>query len=148
MPKTLIDHNYIAHNLKYESIILFIKRVGELSGIERITTLAKQVKTGHDDTTHEKLKQSSALRAVYNSLQKNAARFTQCAQAADDDTDDPILNLAIRIDRAIKQARPDDWRGFAPKENRIKTALLPVMGGDMEAVLMLFPVIVAQRAEY
>ena len=116
--------------------------------LARIATLAKQVKTGHDDTTHEKLKQSAALRAVYNSLQKNAARFTQCAQAADDDTEDPILNLAVRVDRAIRQARPDDWRGFAPKENRIKTALLPVLGGDMEAVLMLFPIIVAQRSEY
>lgn len=116
--------------------------------LARIAVLAKQVRTGHDDATHERLKQSAALRAVYNSLQKNAARFTQCAQEADDDTDDPILNLALRIDRTIKDARPDAWRGFAPKENSIKAALLPVLGGDMEAVLMLFPVIVAQRSEY
>jgi type I restriction enzyme R subunit len=113
--------------------------------LKRIAELAKKVSAGLEEDTHELLKRSTALRAVYNTLKKDAAQFHAAAQAAPGDTDDPVLNLAIRVDRAVKDSRPDDWRGHAPRESIVKTALLSALGGNVDAVLQIFPVIVAQR---
>ena len=113
--------------------------------LKRIAELAKKVTAGLEEDTHELLKRSPALRAVYNSLKKDAAQFHAAAQAAPGDTGDPVLNLAIRVDRAVKDSRPDNWRGHGPKENTIKAALLSALSGNVDAVVQIFPIIVAQR---
>jgi type I restriction enzyme, R subunit len=46
----------------------------------------------------------------------------------------------------VKEVRPDDWRGVAPKENVIKQALFDILkdGGEVERI---FSIIKAQ-SEY
>lgn len=114
--------------------------------LKRIAELSKKVTEGVEEGAHEMLRRSPALRAVYNTLKKDATKFHAIADGAAGSTGDPILNLAIKVDRLVKDARPDGWRGHLPKENTIKAALLSAFG-DMDAVLLIFPIIVAQ-AEY
>jgi type I restriction enzyme R subunit len=58
--------------------------------------------------------------------------------------DDPMLNLAMKIDETIKRTRPDEWRGHQARENTIKAALLPLLGNDMAEVERIFLIIKAQ----
>lgn len=113
--------------------------------LKRIAALAKKVNVGLEEDTHEMLKRSPALRAVYNSLKKDAAQFHSINQPVVGDTEDSILNLSLKVDKAVKDARPADWRGHTPRENIIKAALLAALDGNIDAVLQIFPVIVAQR---
>ncbi|MNG23755.1 hypothetical protein D3C84_1083950 [compost metagenome] len=57
---------------------------------------------------------------------------------------DAYLDLALKIDKAVKQARPDAWRGIQAKEMMIKQAMYKVLD-DEDAVERLFPIIVAQQ---
>ena len=53
------------------------------------------------------------------------------------------VELAIRIDSTVLEARPDGWRGVQAKEQRIKAALFDVLQ-DAAEVERLFPILVAQ----
>ena len=57
-----------------------------------------------------------------------------------------MLNLALKIDQAIKQVRPDDWRGVAPRERIIKQALFGILN-DVAEVERIF-LIIKQQPEY
>jgi type I restriction enzyme, R subunit len=59
--------------------------------LERIAELAKRVQAGQAEDTPEQVN-TPGLRALYNNLEKNK-------------------ELALEIDRAVRHARPDDWRG-------------------------------------
>jgi type I restriction enzyme R subunit len=54
--------------------------------------------------------------------------------------------LALRIDRAVKESRPDAWRGVESKERAIKSALYEVFKDELE-VERIFLIIKAQ-SEY
>jgi type I restriction enzyme R subunit len=108
------------------------KAIGYEAYLRRIAALAAKVQSGHDDDTPEPLKRSPGLRAIYNNL-RDAPAETR-------------LETALRVDEAVRNARPDDWRGHQPREQMIKRALYSVVGND-EEVERLFPVIKAQ-SEY
>ncbi|MNJ56733.1 hypothetical protein D3C77_522930 [compost metagenome] len=59
-------------------------------------------------------------------------------------TGDAVLDLALKIDKAVKQARPDGWRGVQAKEMMVKQAMHKVLNNE-EEVERLFPIIVAQQ---
>ena len=50
-----------------------------------------------------------------------------------------------KIHETVEKTRPDGWRGVQARENTIKSALLPVLGNDMDEVERIFPIIKAQR---
>jgi type I restriction enzyme, R subunit len=54
--------------------------------------------------------------------------------------------LAILLDRKIKQVRPDGWRGVQPREQIIKQGLYELLGDESE-VERIFIIIKAQ-SEY
>ncbi len=56
---------------------------------------------------------------------------------------DPALRLALMLDEAVKQARPDAWRGVLARELVIKRALYDVLQDETE-VERVFPIIKAQ----
>jgi type I restriction enzyme R subunit len=60
---------------------------------------------------------------------------------------DPVLDLAMRLDAAVRRVRPDGWRGIQARENTIKGALLPLLNGDVAEVERMFLIIKAQ-SEY
>lgn len=55
------------------------------------------------------------------------------------------LEMSIRIDEIVRQVRPDNWRSHKPRENVIKSALLPIFGNDEDAVERVFLIINSQR---
>jgi type I restriction enzyme R subunit len=54
------------------------------------------------------------------------------------------VERALRVDAAVRQARPDGWRGVQAKENLIKAALLKELGHQDE-VERIFAVVFAQN---
>jgi type I restriction enzyme R subunit len=85
------------------------------------------VQAGQSEDTPASL-DTKGKRALYNNLGHNEA-------------------LALAIDTAVREARPDDWRdNGGPRENIVKAALLRVLI-DTDEVERIFPVIKAQ-SEY
>jgi type I restriction enzyme, R subunit len=121
--------------------------------LKRIAELAKRVGAGQAEDTPEQLKNSPALRALYNNLKtvkispEKADKISYPA-AEYVASNDPTLHLALRIDETVKQTRPDGWRGVKPKENIIKGALLPLLGNDMAEVERIFLIIEKHKSEY
>ncbi len=117
--------------------------------LKRVAELAKRVEAGHEDDTPEALKQSPALRAIYNLLKQGGDGLVGVAEACGEYTAgaDPALHLAQEIDAAVRSAKPNGWRGHQAKENVIKAGLLPLLGNDVQAVERIFLIIKAQ-AEY
>lgn len=116
--------------------------------LKRIAIVAQGVERGELDDTPEPLKRSPALRALYRNLQGNDRKLAQAGTvAAPPDgpsaTGDPVLDLAMRLDTAIKRVRPDGWRGVQARELKIKQALYTILG-DAAEVERIFPIIKAQ----
>ena len=97
------------------------KRIDYKEFLKRVATVAGQVHAGLADDTPEPLRQSSRLRAVYNTLA--AASVKSMAQRPPADgwrVADPTLDRAQRIDAALRERAPNGWRGFLPKEQEVK----------------------------
>ena len=103
------------------------RRIDYAEYLKRAAELAKKVQVGMADDTPELLKHSPALRALYNNLRQNEA-------------------LAIQLDAAVKQARPDGWRGVDTRERVIKAALHGILK-DVAEVERIF-LIIKQQGEY
>jgi type I restriction enzyme R subunit len=119
--------------------------------LQRIAELAAQVHRGVADNTPEVLKRSAGLRALFNNLRMPVAESPQTEGVHDkgeayQPTGDPKLELALLIDKKVRDVRPDDWRGHQARENVIKRALLPLLG-DPQEVERIF-LIIKQQAEY
>lgn len=94
--------------------------------LKRIAELAKRVDAGNAEETPETLN-TPGKRALFNNLGKNE-------------------HLALQIDEAVKNVRPDGWRGVQARENVIKEAIYRVLQNPSE-VERVFLIIKAQ-AEY
>src|SRR5262249_16753781 len=114
--------------------------------LKRIAALAQQVQAGQAEDTPEALKQSPALRALYNNLRQHAEKPEEIAEAGTEYTvpGDSVLRLTLQIDATVKQVRPDDWRGVEPRERVIKQALFSILQ-DVAGVEGIFLIIKAQR---
>ncbi|HSV98128.1 MAG TPA: HsdR family type I site-specific deoxyribonuclease [Spirochaetota bacterium] len=110
--------------------------------LKQIAELAKKVDAGHSDDTPEPLKKSQALRAIYNNLKPESSKVAEGKGGLVD----PRLDLAIKLDKAVKDNRPDGWRGVQTREQAIKRALYEVLQ-DEQQVERIFLVVKAQ-AEY
>lgn len=82
------------------------------------------------------------------------ARATTCPPALNTPGKRALFNnlgrdeaLALNIDAAIRNTRPDGWRGIQARENVIKAALWSLMGNDVAEVERVF-LIVKQQPEY
>ena len=149
----LTDPAYYATMSTLLDEIIALRRTKAISYeeyLKRIAALVKRVESGVADGTPEPLKRSPALRALYHNLQAGPQSLAQAGQVAAPPAlsagGDPLLDLAIRLDAAVKSSRPDGWRDVHPREQRIKQALYNVLG-DADEVERLFPIIKAQ-AEY
>ena len=126
------------------------KRIEYAEYLKRIADLARQVQTGQADDTPAVLKASPALRALYNNLKP--AALTETERIMNEGAGvyaaphHPTLDLALKIHEAIKQVRPDDWRGVQPREQIIKAALYGILQ-DRDAVERIF-LIIEQQKEY
>ncbi len=113
--------------------------------LKRIAELAKRVDAGQANDTPEPLKKSPALRALYNNLKVKdpdhvddpKAEYTAAQSAVS-------LEMALKIDDAVRRVKPDDFRGHHAKEMIIKKALFELLG-DEDEVERLFLIIKAQK---
>ena len=114
--------------------------------LKMIADLVKQVEAGHDDNILEVLKTSPALRALYNNLQNHGKNPVDLAKESGEYIvpSDPVLDLALKLDEAVKQVRSDDWRGIEPRERGIKQALYDILH-DIAEVERIFIIIKAQK---
>jgi type I restriction enzyme R subunit len=94
--------------------------------LRRIADLAKRVEAGHAGDAPEEI-DTPARRALYNNLNHDR-------------------DLALRVDEAVRQTRPDSWRGVQAREMVIKRALYDVLQ-DVDQVERIF-LIVKQQREY
>jgi type I restriction enzyme R subunit len=120
--------------------------------LKRIAELAKRVEAGQTEDTPEQLN-TPGRRALYNNLRKattsdNIVGVSTPPGPHWNATKDEVLELAVRIDEAVKLVRPDGWRGVKPKENLIKGVLLPLLGNDMAEVERIFLIIEKHKSEY
>jgi type I restriction enzyme R subunit len=95
------------------------------------------------------LKQSPALRALYNNLKQYDEQPEGLRGVAEEGVahivrDDPVLHLALQIDATVKRVRPDDWRGVEPRERVIKQALFGILQ-DVAEVERICPIVKAQK---
>ena len=107
--------------------------------LQRIAALARSVEAGLVEDTPEPLKKSPALRALYNDLKKVRAE----APSESTVSDDAVLDLAMKLDAAVKRVRPDGWRGVQAREQVIKAALYEILQDETE-VERIFLIIKAQ----
>lgn len=117
--------------------------------LKRIAELAKKVDAGQAGDTPEPLKKSPALRALYNNLKKPQGPASEADRAAEAQADyqttyDPTLQLALKVDEAVRKARHDAWRGVQTREQIIKRALYDVLRDEAE-VERIFLIIKAQK---
>lgn len=94
--------------------------------LKRIAELAKKVEAGQSEETPTSL-DTPGKRALWNNLDQDEA-------------------LAVRVDAAVREARPDSWRGVQAREQVIKQVLYDILQ-DVDEVERVFPIIKAQ-AEY
>ncbi len=118
--------------------------------LKRIAALAKRVEAGVADDAPSELRNSPALRALYNNLKntkRTLARVDRIAESKAEYTvsGDPVLDLALHIDVTVRRVKPDDFRGHQARENVIKAALLPLLKNDVDEVERIFLIIKAQR---
>ena len=117
--------------------------------LRRIASLVTQVQTGNVRASPAKL-DSPGKRAVFNNLRNSPVLQTlqvaepQALYGEAGGEEDPTLQLALKIDNAVKLTRPDAWRGVQAKELVIKRALYDVLK-DADEVERLFLIIYAQQ---
>lgn len=114
--------------------------------LKRVAELVRRVEAGHEDGTPDVLKKSPALRALYNTLKQSGDSFVGVSENQPEyrEGEDLVLQLAQRIDEAVRNTRPNGWRGHQAKENVIKAALFPLLGSSVQEVERIFLVIKAQ----
>jgi len=110
--------------------------------LKRIAELAKKVEVGIEDNTPEDL-DTPAKRALYNNLVKIRTPENELSEGG---AQYIVADLALKIDKVIREVRPDGWRGIRPRENVIKDALYSILG-DVDEVEKLF-LIIKEQNEY
>ncbi|MBS0611431.1 MAG: restriction endonuclease subunit R, partial [Proteobacteria bacterium] len=116
--------------------------------LQRIADLATQVQAAQAPGTSPRL-DSPGKRALFNNLQD--APLLQTHQVAEPAApygaahadEDPTVTLALKIDSAVRQSRPDGWRGVQAKELVIKRALYDLLK-NVDEVERLFLIVYAQ----
>ena len=110
--------------------------------LQQIADLAARVKAGKSEDTPAGLDSKGKL-ALYNNLKDRVPANTIATDHLPYLEHDPALELTLKIDAAIKESRPDGWRGVQAKENVIKMALYDVLH-DVAEVERIFQIIFAQ----
>lgn len=118
--------------------------------LRQIADLAKRVQAGQGADTPAQLT-TPGRRALYNNLKTEMAAVSPPAAAEQPSphggiVPDRFLDLAMRIDAAVKSNRPDGWRGVQAREQVVKKAIYDVLL-DVALVERIF-LIIKQQGEY
>ena len=111
--------------------------------LKRIADLATRVQAGKAHDAPKQLDTPGKL-ALYNNLKDYVPAKKAAQDAATYGDKDAALDLALRIDGAVKLKRPDGWRGVPAREQMVKQVLYDVLK-DIEEVNRLYPIIFAHK---
>jgi len=111
--------------------------------LKRIADLATRVQAGKAPDAPEQLNTPGRL-ALYNNLKGHVAANRAQQRDVAYGGKDAALDLALRIDAAVKRKRPEGWRGVPAREQMVKQALYEVLR-DIDEVTRLYPIIFAQK---
>jgi type I restriction enzyme R subunit len=80
---------------------------------------------------------------IYNNLERILAAGRSDSRAAETRPEfgDERAQLALRIDRTMREQAPAGWKGDPPREAQVLNALFPLMDGDRAATTALFELI-------
>jgi type I restriction enzyme, R subunit len=110
--------------------------------LKEVADLVRRVEAGQAEDAPKELT-TPGRRALYNSL--NAFAERERMEVADSEiVSNHALDLALKLDDAIRTFRPDGWRGVFAKEQTIKAAMFTVLN-DAEEVERLFPIVKHQK---
>jgi len=146
LKEQLTDPAYFA---KMSSLLDEIIRLRKERAIEyeeylaRIAETVRKVQAGRADDTPASLKTKGQL-ALYNNLKHHFPDDAVQETGAPYEHRDRALDLALKLDAAIKAKRPDGWRGVVAREQLLKQAMFAVLG-DTKEVERLFPIVVAHK---
>jgi type I restriction enzyme R subunit len=115
--------------------------------LKRMEGLVQRVQHGQADDTPKQL-DTPGKRALFNLLQQDEAAKTELGISEPRETYLGVapgspLDLALRLDKAIKTRRPDAWRGVKAKELSIKGIIHTIIS-DADQVERLYSVVFAQ----
>ncbi|SNB45224.1 type I restriction endonuclease subunit R [Geobacter sp. DSM 9736] len=110
--------------------------------LKRIAELAKQVEAGQGGNVPAVL-DTPGRRALYNNLLK-ASPSGVADHSPEWEGKDAVLELTIKIDKTVKEVRPDGWRGVQAREQVIKAALYGVLQ-DAAEVERIFTIVEKHR---
>lgn len=112
--------------------------------LKKIAELVSSVESGQPDDTPKDL-DTKGKRALYNNLKAILIDSKVTDKPLEyGEEKDTALELALEIDTAVKQSRPDGWRGVQARELIVKQALYKVLGNEND-VERIFPIIVKQE---
>jgi len=115
--------------------------------LARIAQVAIRVQAGRAEDTPPALDTPGRL-ALYNNLKGRVPAGEMTEQpatfTAGDRLADPAMDLALRLDAAVRRERPADWRGEPARESMVKQAMYAVLK-DIDEVTRLFPIVFAQK---
>ena len=131
---TLLDEIISARKAKAIEYEKYLKQIAEL---------VKKVDAGQAEDTPKQLN-TPGRRALYNLLNQTGLSKQPGVEHAHDAIGNSAMELAMKIDDAVKHTRPDGWRGVQAKENVIKAALYGILQ-NVEDVERIFLVIRQQR---
>ncbi len=109
--------------------------------LKKAEALARQLvaKGGVDDVPAALHGRREAL-VIYRNLPRILAAGLGGASTAAERPDgvDPNVELALEIDRAMRERAPAGWKGDPPREAQVLNVLFPLMGRNREATQALF----------
>ena len=116
--------------------------------LKKVIELAEKVRRGEGGGSYPATIKTPALRAIYDNLPevvlgKAAAEGT--ATENEDDEADLREEVALRVDRAVRRAKMDDWRGNPIKEKRVARAIRDALGPHHAITLTILEIVKAQR---
>ena len=76
----------------------------------------------------------------FNNLDSIATNTFECPEDADQKA-----TLALKLDHAMHENAPADWRGDETREKQVLNALFPIMGRDRIATQAVFDIIKNQQ---
>ena len=116
--------------------------------LKKVIELAEKVRRGEGGGSYPATIKTPALRAIYDNLPEvvleRAVAEPDTAANTDDETD-PREEVALEVDRAVRQAKMDDWRGNPIKEKRVARAIRDALGPYKAITLTILNIVKAQR---
>ena len=116
--------------------------------LKKVIELAEKLRRGEGGESYPATIKTPALRAVYDNLPEvvleRAVAEPDTAANTLDETD-PREKVALEVDRAVRQAKMDDWRGNPIKEKRVARAIRDALGPYKATTLTILDIVRAQR---